>query len=212
MRANLLRIGLLALAGLVASSCSALAHPHVFVTMVSELVYGPDGSVQAVKHAWTFDDMFSAFALQGLETKTKGKPTREELMPLAQTNVESLKDFDYFTYLKANGKKVELAEPPADYYIDLNDDMLTLHFTLPLKTPVQAKELDIEVYDPSYFVDFSFAEKDAFKTVGAPARCKLSMAKQGDPTAGSSEVPLDPNIDPSNWGSLFANKITVKCP
>jgi ABC-type uncharacterized transport system substrate-binding protein len=207
MRTNHLRIGLLALTGLVASAGSALAHPHVFVTMVSELVYAPDGSIKAVKHAWTFDDMFSAFALQGIEPKTKGKPTREELMPLAQTNVESLKDFDYFTYLKANGKKADFSEPAPDYYVELKDEVLTLYFTLPLKTPIKAKDLDVEVYDPSYFVDFSFAEKDAVKTVGAPAQCKVSMLKQGDSDAAST-TPLDPN----NWGALYANKITVKCP
>jgi ABC-type uncharacterized transport system substrate-binding protein len=206
MRTNHFRIGLLALAGLVASAGSALAHPHVFVTMVSELVYAPDGSIKAVKHAWTFDDMFSAFALQGIEPKTKGKPTREELMPLAQTNVESLKDFDYFTYLKANGKKADFSEPAPDYYVELKDEVLTLYFTLPLKTPIKAKDLDVEVYDPSYFVDFSFAEKDAVKTVGAPSQCKVSMVKQGDSAA--STAPLDPN----NWGALYANKITVKCP
>ena len=47
----------------------AQAHPHVWVTMKSELVYGADGSATGVRHAWTFDDMFSTFATQGLESK-----------------------------------------------------------------------------------------------------------------------------------------------
>jgi len=55
------------------------AHPHVWVTMTEELLYAPDGSVTGVRHAWTFDDMFSAFATQGIEQKTKGTFTREEL-------------------------------------------------------------------------------------------------------------------------------------
>ena len=45
------------------------AHPHVWVTMKSELLYAPDGTVTGVRHAWTFDDMFSTFATQGLESK-----------------------------------------------------------------------------------------------------------------------------------------------
>ena len=59
------------------------------------MIYAPDGSITGVRHAWTFDDMFSTYALQGLETKTKGVYSREELAPLAQTNVESLKEFGY---------------------------------------------------------------------------------------------------------------------
>jgi ABC-type uncharacterized transport system substrate-binding protein len=44
---------------LVGSTPYARAHPHVWVTMTSELLYAPDGSVTGVRHAWTFDDMFS---------------------------------------------------------------------------------------------------------------------------------------------------------
>ena len=55
--------------------------------------------------------MFSAFATQGLESKEKGKFTREELAPLAKVNVESLKEYDYFTYVTADGKKRRSASP-----------------------------------------------------------------------------------------------------
>jgi hypothetical protein len=33
------------------------------------LIYAPDGSITGVRHAWTFDDMFSTYALQGIKTK-----------------------------------------------------------------------------------------------------------------------------------------------
>ena len=88
-------------------SPSAEAHPHVWITARSEVVYAPDGSMTGVRHAWTFDDMFTTYALQGLATKTKGVYTREELAPLAQTNVELLKEFNFFTFAKADGKKAK---------------------------------------------------------------------------------------------------------
>ncbi len=85
--------------------------------------------------------MFSTFAMQGIASKKEGQFTREELAPLAEVNVSSLKEFDYFTYSAANGKRVEFNEPPAGYYFDFDpkDTVLTLHFTLPLKAPVKAK-------------------------------------------------------------------------
>jgi ABC-type uncharacterized transport system substrate-binding protein len=100
-------------AGSVLAGGAASAHPHVWVTVRSELVYAPDGSVTGVRHAWTFDDMFSVFATQGIESKKKGEFTREELAPLADVNVSSLKEYDFFTYAKANGVTVEFNEPPA---------------------------------------------------------------------------------------------------
>ena len=135
---DMLRVLLGLLAFILASSAgvlSAQAHPHVWIVAKSEVMYAPDGSITGVRHAWTFDDMFSTYALQGIETKTKGVYTREELAPLAQTNVESLKEFNFFTFAKADGKKTKFVEP-VDYFLEHKDGALTLHFVLPLKAPV----------------------------------------------------------------------------
>ena len=148
------------------------AHPHVWVTVTSELVYAPDGSVTGIRHHWEFDDMYSAFAMQGLAGKEKGKFTREELTPLAKTNVESLKEYDYFTFATADGKKTPFAEPLPDYWLDYKDAILTLNFTLPFKQPVKAKDLRIEIFDPTYFIAFEFAKETPVRLVGAPAACK----------------------------------------
>ena len=204
-----------ALACWLAAPDAARAHPHVWVTMKSELLYAPDGSVTGVRHAWAFDEMFSTFATQGLETKQKGAFTREDLAPLAQVNIDSLKDFDYFTIAKANGKKA-LFDGPANYWLDFTDSVLTLHFTLPFKTPVKAQNLDLEVYDPTFFVDFSFAEKDPVKLVGAPAHCKLSIARPQEMstalTQQLSQLGADQRDPSLTIGTEFANKIIVKCP
>jgi ABC-type uncharacterized transport system substrate-binding protein len=204
------------LASLVATVQLASAHPHVWVTMRSELVYGPDGTVTGVRHAWTFDDMFSAFATQGIDSKQRNVFTREELEPLAKTNVESLKDFDYFTVARINGKKVDFLDPPSGYYLDYKDQILTLHFTLPLKTPMKAQDVQIEISDPSYFVDFSFEKDNAVALVGAPAGCKLQVARpeEMDPAMAAKlfQMAPDQKLDPSQYlGSQFANRILVKC-
>jgi ABC-type uncharacterized transport system substrate-binding protein len=204
--------------GLALIGTAASAHPHVWVTMKSELVYAPDGSVTGVRHAWTFDDMFSVFATQGIEAKKKGEFTREELAPLAEVNVTSLKEYDFFTQATANGKKVEFNEPPAGYYLDFNpkDTVLTLHFTLPLKQPVKAKDITIEIFDREFFVDFSFAEKDPAKLVGAPVQCKLTVGKPQEMNAAMSQQLSQLGPDQKNTsliiGAEFANRLSVKCP
>src|SRR5512135_3776952 len=119
----LLRISLIALT-MLAFAAPARAHPHVWVTMHAELVYAPDGTITGIRHAWSFDDMFSAFATQGMEAKEKGKFTREELAPLAKVNVESLKEYDYFTYATADGKKTPLTDPLPEYWLDYGDAIL----------------------------------------------------------------------------------------
>jgi ABC-type uncharacterized transport system substrate-binding protein len=204
----LLLVGTLAL-----GTAAAQAHPHVWITATSELTYAPDGSVTGVRHAWTFDDMFSTYALQGIETRTEGVYSREELSSLAQTNVESLKEFAYFTFAKADGRKEKFQEP-VDYFLEYKDAALTLHFTLPLKAPVKPKQLALEVFDPTYFIDFKLADKDPIKLVGAPAACQMKFQRPNDGTANAQKLGEQNfmNGDNSNYGAMFANKITVDCP
>jgi len=205
--------GLLLAVGLSLAASMAHAHPHVWITSTSELLYAADGTITGVRHAWTFDDMFSAYAVQGLESKTKGSYTREELGPLAQTNVESLKEYAYFTFARADGKKERFNEP-VDYFLDYKDTVLTLHFTLPLKNPVKPKQLVLEVFDRSYFIDFQMAKENPVKLVGAPAGCQMKLDRPNDGSATAQKLNEQTflNGENSNFGMMFANKITVDCP
>lgn len=202
----------LALAGgVVLGVTAAQAHPHVWVTSSSELVYAADGSITGVRHAWTFDDMFTSYALQGIETKTKGVYSREQLAPLAKDNVENLKEFGFFTFAKADGKKQKFEEP-VDYFLEYKDEALTLHFTLPLKAPVKAKQLALDIFDPAFFIDFKFEEKDPIKLVGAPAGCQLKVQRPGEADAKKLTEEMIASGDQSNYGAIYANKILVTCP
>jgi ABC-type uncharacterized transport system substrate-binding protein len=207
------RVLLLALLATLAAG-RALAHPHVWVTMTTELVYAADGSLTGLRHAWSFDEMFSVFATQGLQTKTKGVFTQQELAPLAEVNVTSLKEFEYFTRAQANGKAAAFTDP-VDYWLEFTNGVLILHFTLPLKTPVKARALDIEIYDPTWFVDFSFSEKAPVALVGAPAHCQAEVARPNS-AAASKGKPLGEDFfnaltAGSSFGAQYANKILVKC-
>jgi ABC-type uncharacterized transport system substrate-binding protein len=196
----------------------AEAHPHVWVTMRTELVYAPDGSVTAVQHAWTFDDMFSAFATQGIPARTKGQFTRAELQPLAQVNIESLTEYAYFTYVKIDGRAEKNAfSNPTDYWLDYDPQaaVLTLHFRLPFKKPVKTRRLTVEIYDPEFFIDFGFADKNPVTLLGAPRQCTFSDEKPNDGFF-SSTLKLDKSFMTSEanigMGMNFANKISVTCP
>jgi ABC-type uncharacterized transport system substrate-binding protein len=206
-------LGLLVAGAVMLGTAAAQAHPHVWITARSELIYAPDGTITGVRHAWTFDDMFSTYALQGIEAKTKGAYTREELAPLAQTNVESLKEFAYFTFAKADGKKQKFAEP-VDYFLEYKNTELTLHFTLPAKTPFKTKQLALEVFDPAFFIDFKYADKDPVKLIGAPADCKMQFQRPNDGTASAQQLGEQNflNGESSNFGAMFANKVVVECP
>ncbi|HMN74397.1 MAG TPA: DUF1007 family protein, partial [Rhodoblastus sp.] len=88
-----LTLSCLAAAALVALLARpALAHPHVWVAARATVLFDKEGRIAGIRNDWTFDEMYSAFATQGLGQDGK-PPTREELQPLAKTNIESLAEF-----------------------------------------------------------------------------------------------------------------------
>ena len=68
----------------------AAAHPHVWATVRSEIVLGPNHQITGIRQHWTFDEFYTAMAVEGLDTNKDGVYSQEELQPLAQVNVESL--------------------------------------------------------------------------------------------------------------------------
>lgn len=150
------------------------AHPHVWVMARAELLY-EDGKVRAVRHHWTFDEGYSAVAVQGLDANGDGKITPDELAELAKTNTSSLVDFGYFTQLKAAGAK-QIFGPPTNERMVFEKGLATLSFDLPLAKPTGGKLVILDVYDPTYFVDFRIADGDnAVTLASAPSGCKLKV-------------------------------------
>jgi ABC-type uncharacterized transport system substrate-binding protein len=196
---------------------AALAHPHVYVTARSEMLYRDDGAIVGIRYAWAFDDLFSTYALQGIAQKTLGTYTRGELSHLAQLNVEALKEHGYFTFAKAandESSNNERFADPVDYFFEYNDGSLVLHFTLPFSSAIKTKSLSIEIYDPTYFVDFGLDLNDPVKLVSAPAGCTMTFQRAADGSANALALGETAFTSGANagYGRMFANKIRLTCP
>ncbi len=198
---------------LAASLLPASAHPHVWVTVRAQLVYGVDGRVSAVRHVWDFDEAYTAFTVQGLDTNKDGAYSPEELAELAKVNAESLVEFDYFTVLKANGARQEFAAP-RDYAMSHDGKTLRLTFLLPLKQAASGRMLGLEVYDPTFFVAFDLAgSEDAVTLAGAPKGCALNVSRPKNlPQQSLSETLFSGSNINEGMGLQFANKAVVACP
>ena len=155
----------------------AQAHPHVSIIVKSVVMADDAGKITAIRHAWTFDEAFSAYSIVGLDTDKDGKLSREELAPLAQVNVESLHEYAFFTILKRDKEKAAFGEA-RDYALSYDGTALTLHFTLPVTShPFAAQEVKLEVYDSSFFVAFNFADGIPVQVEGAGGKCTATFTK-----------------------------------
>lgn len=194
----------------------AVAHPHVWVMARAQAIFNAQGEIAAIRHTWTFDEMYSAFVTEGQGTDGQ-LLTKEDLAPLAKSNVESLAEFDYFTYAKAAGREVEFAAPK-DYSLEERQDKrVVLRFTLPLKAPASAsKAFSFQVYDPTYFVAFEMEKDNPVTLAGAQKGCSVNvLGAKPLPSADASKLTesffsgLSPGYD---FGIKLASRVIVACP
>ena len=157
---------------------SAAAHPHVSVINAATINI-EKGAIQSITHVWTFDEFYSAMAVDGLPKNAAGGYGRPELAELAKVNIDGLKEFGYFTFVRLGDAEIKVGDPKADsYWLEHNDGVLSLHFTVPLAKPVlmDAKGFVVTVTDPSYFIAFDMAQKDPAKlNDDAPKSCKADV-------------------------------------
>ncbi len=167
---------------------AAEAHPHVWVTVKTTVLF-KGGNIVGLRHKWTFDQYYTATALEGLDANKDGIYSKRELAPLAQTNMDGMKGFKYFTFAKLGGSDLEFSRP-VDYWLDYTNDILTLHFTLPLAHPVRAdaKGFSFSVYDQSFFIAFNLAKIDPIALGGeVPPGCKAAPQRQCGRGAASQQ-------------------------
>ena len=108
--------GLVAATLLLVPAAPAFAHPHVWVTVETTVLF-EQGSIAGFRHKWTFDEFYTAMAVEGLDTNKDGIYSREELAELAKVNIDGLKEFAFFTYPKLAGQDLALGAP-RDYWLE----------------------------------------------------------------------------------------------
>ena len=58
--------------GLLAAAAPAAAHPHVWVAVETTVLYEA-GRIVGLRHRWSFDDLYTAMAIQGLDANNDGR-------------------------------------------------------------------------------------------------------------------------------------------
>jgi ABC-type uncharacterized transport system substrate-binding protein len=213
---RLAAVTLLALSGITLSGAGARAHPHVWVTYQT-VIDCDKGTITGVDHVWTFDEMYTTMAIEGLDKNNDGKYDRDELAELAKINMEGLKDFDYFTFAKIGSEAVKFSGP-SDAWLEHTNGILTLHYHLALAAPVPIAThgISFAIYDPSFFIAFDPAKTEPVKLAGAPQGCTVTLLDpQGNRTLDDAKKLDDPAIqqlsENANFGFGLAKTIVLSC-
>ena len=153
----------------------AIAHPHIFIDATAKIYFDAEGRVSGVHNAWTFDEAYSSWSIQGLDTDNDGQVTRAEMQELANENMVGLSEYEYYTFAGEgpdNLKFVNGTNPTLDY----TNNRTTLSFDVSLAQPYRIRQaLEIAINDPEYYVAITFAGPQSVELVNAPQGCAVSL-------------------------------------
>jgi len=161
---------------LAAAATSTFAHPHIFIDARVVVVFNEQGEMAGLRQAWSFDALYSAWAVQGLDEDGDGLVSSEELQPLADDNMQGLKEFEYYTVAGLMGEPNLKFATGRDAHMEYDGTNLVLAFAIDFEQPVKPNtDIEIEVADPEYYSAFQFAENEAVFFDNAPKSCTAEV-------------------------------------
>lgn len=180
---------------------AAQAHPHMWIDARAVLQFDAQGRVEAVRQEWLFDEMFGAYATQGLPRTADGGLAPDTLRGMADQWMRALGEpiSHYFTTVTYDGQRQPFGAP-REAAVDWSpaDSRLRLSFVLPLRQPVApgAQGISVDIYDPTYFVAYDFGAAGAVALQRAPAACRVAYRPPRMPDAKTLQqlaaIPADP--------------------
>ena len=205
--------GLLLLA-LLAPGGAAVAHPHVWIDARAEVIFDAEQRVSALRVLWRFDEFYSLFAIEGLDKNGDGAVDAEELKPLAELNVTSLKEYRYFTQITVDGAEAAYGAA-TDYVSRFEDGILSLEFVIPLQTAVDPRTARVafKSYDPTFYIAIEPPLQEPVRFAGTPPPLCRIVEVQGEnsETLSLAETDfLDPNAN-QGLGALYATEFAIVC-
>lgn len=194
----------------------AQAHPHIFAEARLDIVVNDKGEVEALRHVWRFDDLFSSTVLVEFDKNQDLMLDEEELKEVGAVVHQSLAEFDYFQVITANGRDVEMLPPPemiADY---TNHQLIMLFETRPKETLVLKGKTTFGVYDPTFYTAIDFLEDEYLQVKNLPAGCEKQVVRPDpDEAIAQNQDSLTEAFfnDPTgnDLSNIFATRLEITC-
>lgn len=157
----------------------SLAHPHILIDAKAVLVFDAEGRLAAIRNTWTFDEAFSVWQTQGLDTNGDHVVSSDEMQELADENMTGLAEYGFYISAGA-GKETLKFKAAGDQKFTFDNNRSTLSFTAELNTPYVVRgPLDIAIADPEYYVAITLTGADV-TLENAPAGCGIEMVPGHD--------------------------------
>ena len=191
----------------------AVAHPHSWIDMQTELQIDRQQRLTALRLSWLFDEFYSATILD--DAKAAGHTVAQELQLFGHDTITNLAKENYLNRMTLDGKKVSFGQV-SESRTQLQDGRIRFDYTLPLKAPLPLNQhqLVFAFYDSTYYVEMLHQKEQAIRLTGPGALgCQRSLRP---PNPSDEQRMYAISLDKTDQadeglGTAFAEQITVTC-
>lgn len=192
------------------------AHPHNWIDLQSSFILNNEGQLVQIKQRWEFDVYYSMITYEDVinEHGSEEKGLREA----ANRMVQNLASYSYFSSLKLGGVSTNLNTPSAYKLVTVKKDdqialILEMVFDIEPGAVIENKELQWQVYDPTYYIAMNHREKNNIQIIGSESVCAIQLDIP-NPSDDLIEYALSLDRNQKNTDGLgiyFAEKATINC-
>lgn len=164
-------------AAVIASAGPVLAHQQTVAEARLDVVVGLDGTVQALRHVWQFDDDFSKTVLSEFDANGDLTLDDAELQEVSNTIFTSIAEDNYFQDVTVDGREVAM-KPPASLMVNFDDERIVVLFKSQPEQPLHLRgKVHFAVYDPSFNTALNFVEDGNMAVDRMPPNCTRSVVR-----------------------------------
>lgn len=193
---------------------SAQGHPHAWIDLRASLVFDEAGDLRALHQEWIFDPTYSHLLLEDMNASEPGLGLEEALKRMTSRMLDSLRDYDYFTEIRRNETRLEIAKARHEELL-WHQRRLTLRFELPLEPvrPDRKQPLQYRIYDPSYWIEVLHDPGDViYLDGGEGCQARIEPARpEGWLIAYAATLNRDQRAPIENLGRSFAETVSIHC-
>ena len=135
-------------------SLSIYAHPHMFITSETTVVFNSE-KLEGFFVEWTFDDMFSGTIIDEYDKDKNGSFDVKETAIVKKNAFDYVAESKYFIDLKINGK-VQIIKIISRFTAKIKNNRLVYRFFVPMNLKAQKKDtvVNFSVFDETFYIDF----------------------------------------------------------
>lgn len=164
------------------SSFYVESHPHSWVEIVTTLNFH-NGKLASVRTTFTFDEMNSMYIMEEADTNGNDRIEQSEVpkykKAIGKFVARTLKNNDYFTHFKVNGKMFSI-NLPEKIKANYKNQKLSITFTLTPSQPLDPvhSRVAVNFFDESYYHDVFFSERLPVRITGTmPTGCSFKTGE-----------------------------------